>query len=1005
MRRGHFAFIYLLLFVGGAARAAETHWAFQPPARPKIPSVTDPSRVRNSIDAFIAAEHERRGLTARPAASKHVLLRRVYLDLVGLPPTREELRAFLADASPDAYEKVVDRLLASPHYGERWGRHWMDVWRYSDWAGYQAEVRESQPHVWRWRDWIVESLNADKPYDRMVCEMLAGDEIAPEDPQVLRATGFLARNWYKFNRNVWLENTVEHTGKAFLGMTINCARCHDHMYDPVSQKEHYRFRAFFEPYEVRTDRVPGEPDTTKNGVVRAFDKDGAKKTFLFLRGDEKNAVEDAPLTPGVPAALGAGNGDVDVKPVPLDAPAYYQGLQPWVREEAIASAAKAVATADADVIDADAKVAGAQKQLDAALATASLPRPKDGPSEGESPWEKPATTAIVDDFAAARPNLWMVGAGAWTYRDGKLAQTEAGESFSVVTSVVDHPLDFSARLAFKATGGTKYCSVGMSFDVTDEGRNQSSVYLSPHAGGPVAVLWTENGTDVYPPNGATMLGVKLNEAYDLRVDVRGQLINAYVDDVLVKAFTLTRPRTGGKFAVWTFDAVAELDRVRVDPLPAGAKLVEKVDGAPAIKAKAATAADAFNAARAALEQAQGAAVLARLRLAAARAERLALTAKLTADDAKFATPPAGDAPALSAAAGRTEREAAVWRLEATVLAAEASAKSEEQQKALAESRKKLEEARAKAKEPATDYTSLTPVNPATSTGRRLALAKWITDAKNPLSARVAVNHIWARHFGEGLVPTVFDFGKNGKPPTHPALLDWLALELRDNQWSMKRLHRLIVTSATYRMDSADGADGEKNGSIDPDNRFLWRAPVRRMEAELVRDAVLHVAGKLDLTVGGPEIDQATGLTTSRRSMYYRHAHEKQMTFLRLFDAASPNECYRRQHSVIPQQALALANSPVALSHSRVLAAKLKDETDFVAAAFEQALGRMPTDAERATCDVFLKTQSAQLADPAKLSAFTAGEKPAVEPSADPIQRARENLVQVLLNHNDFVTIR
>src|SRR5207253_2242908 len=161
--------------------------------------------------------------------------RRIYLDLIGLPPTPAEQSAFEKDDSPYAYERVVDRLLASPQYGERWGRHWMDVWRYSDWDGYGAEVRESQPHIWRWRDWIIESINADRPYDQMITEMLAADEIAPDDPQTLRASGFLVRNWYKFNRNVWLEGTVEHTSKAFLGITLNCARCHDHMYDPILQ--------------------------------------------------------------------------------------------------------------------------------------------------------------------------------------------------------------------------------------------------------------------------------------------------------------------------------------------------------------------------------------------------------------------------------------------------------------------------------------------------------------------------------------------------------------------------------------------------------------------------------------------------------------------------------------------------------------------------------------------------------------------------------------------------
>jgi mono/diheme cytochrome c family protein len=205
------------------------HWAYRPPLRPEVPAASGATNVRTPIDAFLAARHESLGLSPRPEAPPQVLLRRLFLDLTGLPPTRDELHAWLADPSDAAYERLVDDLLARPQYGERWGRHWMDVWRYSDWDGYGAEIRESQPHIWRWRDWIVESLNANKPYDRMILEMLAGDEIAPTDEQTLRATGYLGRNWYKFNRNVWLENTVEHAGKAFLGLTLNCARCHDHM--------------------------------------------------------------------------------------------------------------------------------------------------------------------------------------------------------------------------------------------------------------------------------------------------------------------------------------------------------------------------------------------------------------------------------------------------------------------------------------------------------------------------------------------------------------------------------------------------------------------------------------------------------------------------------------------------------------------------------------------------------------------------------------------------------
>ena len=214
------------------------------------------------------------------------------------------VRAFVADPSDRAYEALVDRLLASPQYGERWGRHWMDVWRYSDWDGFGAEVRESQPHIWRWRDWIVESLNRDLPYDRMIVAMLAADETDPCDADSLRATGFLARNWYKFNRNVWLEDTVEHTAKAFLGITLNCAKCHDHKYDPIPQTDYYAFRAFFEPYTVRTDPVPGQPDTTKAGLVRVYDGQAATPTFVFERGDEKRPIKEKPLAPSVPLVLG-----------------------------------------------------------------------------------------------------------------------------------------------------------------------------------------------------------------------------------------------------------------------------------------------------------------------------------------------------------------------------------------------------------------------------------------------------------------------------------------------------------------------------------------------------------------------------------------------------------------------------------------------------------------------------------------------------------------------------
>ena len=262
-----------------------------------------------------------------------------YLDLVGLPPTREELHDFRADQSPGAYEKVVDRLLASPRYGERWGRHWMDVWRYSDWYGLGEEARYSHPHIWQWRDWIVAALNADKGYDRMIVEMLAGDELTPDDPATVRATGFLVRNWDIFNRNTWLANTVEHTARAFLGVTIQCARCHDHKFDPISQSDYYRLRAFFEPYHIRIDRVPGQPDRAKAGLPRAFDDFLDTPTFLFIRGDETRP-DKRPLTPATPAVLG---GEVRIVPVPLaDSLRHSPDKRDFVIREAIEAGEQAI---------------------------------------------------------------------------------------------------------------------------------------------------------------------------------------------------------------------------------------------------------------------------------------------------------------------------------------------------------------------------------------------------------------------------------------------------------------------------------------------------------------------------------------------------------------------------------------------------------------------------------------------------------------------------------------
>ncbi len=429
-----------------------------------------------------------------------------------------------------------------------------------------------------------------------------------------------------------------------------------------------------------------------------------------------------------------------------------------------------------------------------------------------------------------------------------------------------------------------------------------------------------------------------------------------------------------------------------------------------------------------------------MQLRAAEAELTSLQARMTADDAKYAQPTAANAAELAKTAVACERRAAVARAEAEVAdrqlavdTARAAVKPDDaaSQKALTDAESKLAEARqqhdaaiAASKEASEQYTSLTSVYPSTTTGRRLALARWLVDAKNPLAARVAVNHIWRRHFGQAIVPSMYDFGNNGRPPANAALLDWLAAELMQPSWrlefpdgnahwvaaenaapawSMKHLHRLIVTSSAYRLSARNDAG---NAAIDQDNRFVWRMSPRRLEAEVVRDSVLFAAGELDLTMGGAELDHLQG-DVPRRSLYFRHAQEKQMEMLKIFDCAAVSECYERKESIVPQQALALMNSGFVLKNARALAQKLSAESGcqepatFVNAAYETVLSRPATEDELRVCLAFLEAQAAQSG---VLAATTpaAGAASCELPATDPALRARENLVQVLLNHNDFV---
>ena len=395
----------------------------------------------------------------------------------------------------------------------------------------------------------------------------------------------------------------------------------------------------------------------------------------------------------------------------------------------------------------------------------------------------------------------------------------------------------------------------------------------------------------------------------------------------------------------------------------------------------------------------------------------ALEARIAADNAKYDNPPDPNAEALAETARKADRQASLLKAEADLLQAQQkltdalnSKVSNEKEDRAREARidaagEELEAAQAALNSATTSYTPVGTLYPAASSGRRLALARWIASKNNPLTARVAINDIWLRHFGKALVSTVANFGMNGAAPSNPQLLDWLACQFMENNWSMKAMHRLMVTSNTYRMQSWPSDPKDSDLSLDPGNKDYWRMNPQRMEAEVVRDSMLYMAGLLDLSMGGPEIDETKGDESHRRSVYFHQTPDNQMVFLQVFDGANPIECYERAETVAPQQALALANSKLSFAVAGLMAGHLGGASPpaaaFVARAFEAVLDRPPSAEELRLSQQYLEREEDRFRDPEK-PAWGSGADPA---ASSPVLRARVDLVHALLNHNDFVTIR
>jgi hypothetical protein len=859
------------------------HWAFVPPTQRPLPKVQRADWPRNPIDYFVLARLEATGLTPSPRADSYALVRRLYLDLIGLPPAPEEAEAFVRDTSADAYEKLVDRLLASPHYGERWARRWLDLARYADTNGYEKDRPRS---VWPYRDWVISSLNADLPFDRFTVEQLAGDMLPDATPERKIATGFHRNTMlneeggidpleYRFYATT---DRVATTGTTWLGLTVGCARCHTHKFDPIPHREYYQFMAFLNNADEPTFAVRRSDITRRRQEI--------DKQIAALIAELPNRF---PPDPQVRA------GAVDTT---VEESRRLHFLRKWDAWQKSATAGAVRWTV-----------------LRPATVQANLPH----------------LTVLEDSSILASGDQ----SKSDTYELAFHSDLRGITAIRLEVLPDDRlPNNGPGRIFYEGPFGDFFLS---EFTITAAGQKVPLAAAGhSHAGGRDTAAraidgdpqtgWSINGGQGRAHTAVFRLAAPLADARDLRIKM---LFERYYSAGL------------GRFRI----AVTNDSHVDVaHPLPAD---IEDLLLLPPAKRTA--------------EQ-----------------ERRLLHYFLTT------------APEL--AKERTEIDRLRRQMPAYPTAlVMAERPPENPRPTFLHNRGEFLQPKERV-EP--EVFAVLPPLPKDAPRNRLGLARWLVSPENPLVGRVTINRQWAAFFGRGIVRTTQDFGYQGEPPSHPELLDWLAVELVRQEWSMKRMHRLIVTSATYQQASRAARElWEK----DPDNKLLGRGPRVRLEAEQIRDAVLRVGGLLSEKVGGPSVfpPQPLGVTTEgaygqlqwkvsdgpdryRRGLYTFSKRTAPFAMFATFDAPSGEVCVaRRDVSNTPLQALTLLNDPAfteaAQALGRGMAARQGSIAERVDYLFRRCLTRSPTPQETAALVKFYQTQKHRFENKELDAARIAGE--------------------------------
>ncbi len=831
-----------------------TFWSFQPIRNPKVPVVKHSDRVRTPIDAFLLRKLEEKNMTFSPDADRRTLIRRATFDLLGLPPSTQEVEQFVNDKDPRAYEKLIDRLLASPHYGERWGRHWLDVVGYADSEGFtiQDPVRK---HSYKYRDYVIKSFNKDKPFDQFIREQLAGDEmltppyknLTAEQTEKLIATGYLrmvadgtASSGVDegIARNQVMADTLQVVGSSLLGLTLSCAQCHNHRYDPIPQTDYYHLRAIFEPaYDWKHWKKPSQ-----------------RLISLYTDEDRKKAAE------------------IEAEAKKIDALRSKKAKE--LIEEALVDQLQQHAPKEL------------HKALRDAYYTAAGKRTKE-------------QTALLKKY----PVILKISQGSLYLYDreinikkNKLLSEYNKKTKQYIASAREAELE---KIPAKDRSAVKAAAIQAASK-----RNEAQKKLLAK----------------YP-----------------RVDVTLENLEKY-----------------------NADAAAELKQLKakIDKLvPRAPQLTKLSDQAKAIRAR---------------------------------------KPKEEFVRALFETPGVVPDTFFFSRGNHTSPE---QKLEPAVLT----------------------------------ITSLQggcqiPVNDEKlpTTGRRLAYARYLTSGKHPLVARVLVNRFWMHHFGRGIVATPGDFGLLGDRPTHPELLDWLATNFMSQGWSLKNLHRTIMTSTAYRQQLRSIPP---QGDLDPDNKLLSGMSLRRLEAEVLRDSILKISGMLNTKQFGeaiPVMDDQVGQIVIgienlsagrpgavidmkgeqyRRSVYVQVRRSKPLAMLDMFDAPrmSPN-CETRPSSTVAPQALLLMNNEFVIEQSLLFARRVKKEAGEdlraqVVFAWEEAFSLQPDDQEVASAVEFIEDQTKILSEHPGAKARTKKQK-----DLTPRLQALASFCQSLLSSNQFLYV-